>query len=810
MRIINAKILKNMENLKNTIMNIQERQGDLILSQGTFVFVQDGASGQVEVIMGPHKVSLADTDKPVIYDPKTRLFIKVNAADAVETFPAANEEQYIVLFNPVKDNQTQRHPSKGKQQSVDLNIGNKIHINGPQSFALYPGQYAEVINGHQLKSNEYLLVRVYNEEAAKLNYDKAIVKKSAEETENFSIKKENLVTGSLFIIKGTEVSFYIPPTGIEVLAQSAGEYVRNAVTLERLEYCILLDQNGDKRYVEGPAVVFPKPTEVFVTMNGNNKFKAIELNDNMGIYVKVIADYKEADKTHKAGEEMFITGKEQKIYFPRPEHAIVKYGSTMMHYASAVPAGEGRYVLDKNTGGINLVVGPLMLLPDPRNQVIVKRILNTRTVDLWFPGNKEALEYNKKMLEQKEELPLPYEQTVNKNISKVSFGAVADEMQRNEKFTKPRTITLDNRFEGAVSINVWPGFAIQVVTKNGVRELLEGPCVRLLEYDEELDVMELSTGKPKNDKVTIRAVYLQTENNIVSDVIEVETKDSVKAMVKVSYRVNFVKEHSKKWFNVPNYVKLLTQHACSLIRNAVKKSSVEEFNDLGVDIIRDIILGKTSEDGKRPGRLFPENGMFIYDVEVLDISLGDDAIADLLRQAQHDAVQHNLDLMRKEKMLEYMKRSEKMLQEELQEKAQTAELKAAITLKEIEETAKASLLKLKGQENQQSLLDLIKNAELSRREKETELDTKTQTELVELEIKKIKESMGAISPGLIEAMTSLGTVSLSEILAKNLKIQTGGLGGIFPKGGIEGVLETIKNTPLERSLTKMLGTKEGN
>jgi major vault protein len=799
-----------MDNLKNTTMNIQERQGDLILSQGTFVFVQDGASGQVEVIMGPHKVSLADTDKPVIYDPKTRLFIKVNAADAVETFPAANEEQYIVLFNPVKDNQTQKHPSKGKQQSVDLNIGNKIHINGPQSFALYPGQYAEVINGHQLKSNEYLLVRVYNEEAAKLNYDKAIVKKSTEETQNFSIKKENLVTGSLFIIKGTEVSFYIPPTGIEVLAQAAGEYVRNAVTLERLEYCILLDQNGDKRYVEGPAVVFPKPTEVFVNMNGNNKFKAIELNDNMGIYVKVIADYKENDKTYKAGEEMFITGKEQKIYFPRPEHAIIKYGSAMMHYASAVPAGEGRYVLDKNTGEINLVVGPMMLLPDPRNQVIVKRILNSRTVELWFPGNKEAMEYNKKMQEQQQEiLPLIIEQNANKNLSKVSFGAISDEMQRSEKFTKPRTITLDNRFDGAVSINVWPGFAIQVVKKNGIRELVEGPCVRLLEYDEELDVMELSTGKPKTDKITMRAVYLQTENNIVSDIIEVETKDSVKAMVKIAYRVNFVKEHSKKWFNVPNYVKLLTQHTCSLVRNAVKKTPVEEFNASGVDIIREIILGKTSEEGKRPGRLFPENGMFIYDVEVLDISLGDDEIAELLKQAQHDAVQNNLDLIRKEQMLEYVKKSETLLQAELQEKAKTSEIKAVITLKEIEENAKAALLKLKGQENQQSLLDLIKNAELARREKESELDTKTQTELAELEIRKIKESMNAISPGLIEAMTSLGTVSLSEILAKNLKIQTGGLGGIFPKGGIEGVLETIKDTPLERSLTKMLGTKNG-
>ena len=32
-------------------------------------------------------------------------------------------------------------------------------------------------------------------------------------------------------------------------------YVREAVTLERLEYCILLDEDGNKRFIRGPAVV---------------------------------------------------------------------------------------------------------------------------------------------------------------------------------------------------------------------------------------------------------------------------------------------------------------------------------------------------------------------------------------------------------------------------------------------------------------------------------------------------------------------------------------------------------------------------
>src|SRR5208282_770175 len=77
---------------------------------------------------------------------------------------------------------------------------------------------------------------------------------------------DELTMGKLFVIRGTEVSFYIPPTGIEIVPEhvnNEGRYVRQANTLERLEYCLLLDQNGNKRYVRGPAVVFPRPTESF-------------------------------------------------------------------------------------------------------------------------------------------------------------------------------------------------------------------------------------------------------------------------------------------------------------------------------------------------------------------------------------------------------------------------------------------------------------------------------------------------------------------------------------------------------------------
>ena len=98
-----------------------------------------------------------------------------------------------------------------------------------------------------------------------------------------------------------------------VIVGEGGEYVREAVTLERLEYCILLDENGNKRYIQGPSVVFPGPTETFVGRQGSRKFKAIELNETSGIYVKVIAPYEEGGKSYKVGEELFLTGKDGRI-----------------------------------------------------------------------------------------------------------------------------------------------------------------------------------------------------------------------------------------------------------------------------------------------------------------------------------------------------------------------------------------------------------------------------------------------------------------------------------------------------------------
>lgn len=647
---------------------------DLVIPPQSYAYVQGVQNGIIRVLVGPTMITISGQDRPIRYDPANREWTPCpqEPKSAVRKFISAKEGEYIILENPSKMG---NHPPEGGSHptpSDGLKMGEKVVINGPATFALWPGQVAETRPGHHLLSSQFLRVRVYNEEAAKTNW-----KDAAER-----IGVEDLKLGQILIIKGTEESFFIPPTGIEVLHGSNGEYVQEAVTLERLEYCILVDENGKKRYERGPAVVFPEPTEKFVTDDeGARKFKAIELTPMSGLHIKVIEDYTEGGKAYKAGDEMFITGRDVAIYFPRAEHSIIKYGPREKHYASAVPVGEGRYVLDRNTGIITTIKGPKMLLPNPTSEVIVRRILTDTECGLWYPSNGEALQYNRQ-LRQSETADQGYvaessaaafsnaladmessELLYSRGLDAASAGGfrdrareavgkakIADAFSRSQTYTPPRSITLNTKFDGVPRIDVWTGYAVLVVSKDGKRRVEVGPTSILLDYDETIEVLELSTGKPKSTDKLVKTVFLRVKNNKVSDIVDVETSDHVNVKIKISLLVNFEGDPDK-WFESDNYVKLLCDHVRSVLKGCVQKKTIEDLWANHVPIVRDAILGASTE-GKRTGMVFAENGMVVRDVEVLGFEIQNAKIADQLFNAQFDAVTSNITMQAAKRKLE--------------------------------------------------------------------------------------------------------------------------------------------------------------
>lgn len=782
------------------------RQKDIVLAPNEYTFVLSKTNGVIKTHTGPMTMTISAQESLVVFDPKSKQFIEVaDIEKAKRLFTSAPEGWYIVLKNPAKDNM---HPDSGKaNNSPDLEVGKKINIAGPCTFSLFPGQMAKVVQGHRLRSNQYLLARVYDADAAKKNIDTATIV----DTEGNEVKDKKATEyfmGQLLVIKGTEVSFYVPPTGIEVipLGGKGGDYVRDAVTLERLEYAILKDEDGEKRYVHGPAVVFPKPTEVFVeSPKGGTIFRALELSPISGIYIKVIAAYKDDNGVdHPIGEELFITGNEQMIYYPRPEHAMIQYDGKYMHHAIAIPEGEGRYILNRLTGEIKTIVGPQMYLPDPRKEVVVKRKLTTKECQLIYPGNKEVMEYNNGISEKYIEslarkglttdgltnaLNCAYS-TSNQEATLAIFEANAN-ISRGVSYTKPRTITLDTKYEGVVGVNVWTGYAINVVAKSGKREVVVGPTTRLLNYDETLEPIILSTGCPKKTDSTITTAYLRIENNKVSDYIRVQTKDYVDIDIKVSYCVNFLEEYKDKWFCVENYVKYMTDRMRSMLKREVKKYDVHEFYANSTDIVRSVVLGKVSGNGKGEdkkkydGRLFKENGMLVYDVEVLKIDVDSD-IAEMLEVHQREMIEKAIllnDAEAKIKLVEAIAEAD-------QKEAEVAKVKRLHSIEtkniiETEEFAKAQALEAKKRAAEkakadaelelQEVLNQINEAKLARDKAENDAKVALQKELEAIEEAKqkayaetVKEIVDSISPDLVAALTTKANAELLTEATKNM------------------------------------------
>lgn len=797
-----------------------QRENEFVLAPGEYVYTSDQTTGRINAYVGPYKMSLAGTDQPMMFDAQSQTYVRARTVrEAVKIFPYADERSYIVVQNPSKD-ANEPYPKIGTScPQAQLNYGCKINVKGPGTFPLWPGQSAAVIAGHQLKSNQYLIVKIYNAEEANKNWKNSVME-STSGAAALKEEKANLGIGQLLIIKGTDVSFYIPPTGIEVVQDVNGQYVRDAVTLERMEYSILLDESGEKRYVRGPVVVFPSPTEKFIELNGMKKFRALELNPQMGIHVKIIADYTENGSNFKAGDELHITGETQRIYYPRQEHALIKYNDNTIQYALAITAGEGRYVLDKDTGNVETVKGPKMFLPNPLNQVLVNRILSDKEVSLWFPGNREALEYNRSLQQQSQDInrsaqadmlsnttyaayasptasmsaTLSRKMSANLTEAMQDFATAGEQVKRKTSFTPPRSITLDNKYNGAVRIDVWPGYAVQVVSKTGKREVVNGPKTVILDYDQTLEVLSLSRGVPKSTDSILNTPYLKVRNNQITDVVQATSSDLVDVSFKVSYRVNFEGEPSK-WFETENYVKLLTDHLRSLIRSAIKEYGIEAINDDHISIIRDIVLG-ANKDGKRDGRLFEENGMRIYDVEVFNCRIGDDHISEMLTTNQHEIVSTTLKIAQKKSILEATKQIETCVQE--MEKITSATRMVQLEIIKDEQDTKAEIEKQKliNKKSEQETLDAIAAAELARKKNEDEQKLDAESRIVEIRKRADIDRITAISPDLIAAIQNAYSMGLAEKVAEHLPQAAGAYGLLTGQGGLDGVARLFEGTPI--------------
>ena len=871
------------------------QQGDLVLLPGQQCLLTDETKGSVTQYVGPSATPLGGNLTPVIYDPVSGSFERARgrAEEAIQQCPTASEGQYLILHNPaVGDN---KHPQAGQPAPMaDLQTGKTQVFHGPVTMALYPGQWAEVLDGHRLDPSQYLVIEIVNDEEARAHWSDAEMKRQTAtaaapapdakgdegttDTSTAVLDEQQIpdfTTGSRLVIRGDKFSFYMPPTGVRVVPidQTSKSFVRKACTLERLQYCILVNSKGEKRFPKGPQVVYPAADEEFVTNDGSRGdsriHRAIELSKISGIYVKVTADYKdEADVEHKAGDELFITGDTSAIYYPRPEHAVIRYGDREIHFATVIPDGEGVHVLNRLTGEIRIERGHKTLLPDPRTDVIVRRVLDTNICELYFPGNREALLHNQMLTANRgggaaaasaSVMNTDRYMTANfasgRGDDEEEAKLAGDAFARGTTYSEPRSIVLDTKYNGAVRISPWNNYAVMINSASGNHRVVEGPATILLEWDESLEVLKLSTGTPKDHDRVIRTVYLKVKNNTVSHVIEAVTKDFCQVDISVTFRVNFevpadaspeqVDAAKIKWFGVENYIEFLCVHMESLIRNTVRQYTVAEFNDNQTAIIRDTVLGPSlpDADGKssRKGRTFEENGMRVYDVEVSSVSIDDEEVDKLLSNEQRATFRQQMEKQEAQRKLEKTQQAEKNAQDEAEAKAETQVKQHDLKMEQIErvkdeevatiEATKAKSLATLLAEKEQALAAAeaekvkeelrqgiaalqqdIRDLEASRtlaREKATAeqkqgIDTAIQAlALAELSAHTDAKTklMAAVAPDVVAALEQLGDAQLAKAMTE----AAANWAPLLGTQSLAGVMETVfGGTPLGDVVTKMV------
>jgi len=557
--------------------------------------------------------------------------------------------------------------------------------------------------------------------------------------------------------------------------------VREAVVLSEKEFCVVIDADGKRQIKMGPARVFPGPYDSFMTKGSDNRiYYAYELLPQRALWLRFISPITreklagrlprgvELEKTeYFPGDELIVTGINT-FFFPFIEVEILHPLSGQPHFgndhssifieAIGLDQKSGIYVRDLATGEVRLVRGKRSYLVDPRKEVHITRRVPADDWNLWVvPGEPE------------------------------------------------KSTRMDVTTPWALSLNVPHNTAILVASAEGHR-VVEGPCVELLEYDERLVALSLSTGRPKTDERCLRTCFLRTAGNVVSDVLRIETSDFVKVDIQVAYRVTFDGEKQTRWFNNENYVGLICDHLRSLVRRQFRQLRLAEVWPKVPDVVRDLILGERTESGRK-GRLFEENGMWVTEVEVLTSRILDEEIGTFLEKVQRESVSLQLsdrqatEQLRSEQLRHQIESERFTMRREAGERK--ANLEALVRklghearLSEIQNGEEAAMDNVQrvAQREMAALQSTIEREHLESQAERTKLTadaeaqvsasrlthaeeeawrrvlTTLETEMIAARSKALVAEREAVQPALVEALAGLGDKAVLTEVAKNMNL----------------------------------------
>jgi hypothetical protein len=301
---------------------------EFVLTKFRYAWILDRSKGDTWLYCGPDKPPLEPHQVCVILAGNRFKEVSIEEEQtAIMDYVIANEDQYVILHNP----QAQpREQEKGKNDTTpELHRGKIVVKRGPVSFALWPGQAAEVVNGHRMTEDQYLRIRITGDISPDDSI--ALCELVREEWQPSAAPGAKgsfpLTIGTEYIVRGQKTSFFIPPTGVTVLKATdpvtkdpRDEYVMNGVQLDADEYAALRNRVGRISYVRGSTTVIPCVDQVFQATSGrNSKFKAVSIDENSGVLLRTLAALTPSEIQDRMGDAKVVFTPVSGAVEPAPE-----------------------------------------------------------------------------------------------------------------------------------------------------------------------------------------------------------------------------------------------------------------------------------------------------------------------------------------------------------------------------------------------------------------------------------------------------------------------------------------------------------
>jgi major vault protein len=552
--------------------------------------------------------------------------------------------------------------------------------------------------------------------------------------------------------------------------------------LSSRQYCVIINpvvngvpQYGKKTLKRGECSFFLQPGEL---LEDNKTKNVIILDENDALLLKAIEPY----EGHTPGDRWMIKG---------PCEFILPLELELLEKRKAIPLNEneGIYVRDIFTGQVRVISGQTYLLAAHE--------------ELW----------------EKELSPLLEDLLLNQKSGSVFVAGDVNEtgelvykrnqIKNSKEREKWRVVTFQAPANSAVQVFDYKELKARVVF--GTEEIKLGP-------HEEFTILSLSGKKPKVEN-QIKNLAILLGPDLMTDIIEVETRDHARLKLQLSYSWQFKvdkknKEEALKLFTINDFIGDACKNLAAKIRGAVSTVPFETFHKNSATIVRSAIFG--IENGVIKNDIkFESNNLYILNVDIQAQEPCDPKTRENLSKSTNLSIQsinamQKADAEHKQKMIAEDSKGKLQLQkleddthaerqniEFLKKKVETEAVKTSGNLKaKAYAYAKENEIKGKSMVDQSNLkvqaLDIEVMSGLVEEEINIKEDIKRKEQTIDVEIDKLSKLSSIEVSEFTKTINAIGKETIVAMARAGPQVQAKLLGSL----GIKSFLITDGKNPI--------------